>query len=141
MFILDTDHIGVVQWEAEPEYSCLLAKIAQHPAESFFVTVVSLHEEFLGWNAYISKAKKLEGVIKGYDKFLQILSDFDAAQVLRFDNAAAQRFAQLRQKKVRIGTMDLRIAAIALARSMTLLSRNLGDFKQVPGLVVEDWSI
>jgi tRNA(fMet)-specific endonuclease VapC len=140
MFILDTDHIGIVQWESEPEYSRLMARFGLHADDDFFVTVVSLHEEFLGWNSYISKAKKLDGVVKGYDRFLKILSDFEVSQILPFDNKAAHQFAQLRQQKVRIGTMDLRIAAIALSRSMTLLSRNISDFKQVPGLMVEDWT-
>lgn len=40
----------------------------------------------------------------------------------------------------RIGTMDLKIAAIALANDATLLSRNLRDFGKVPGLRVEDWT-
>ncbi|MBK8036517.1 MAG: type II toxin-antitoxin system VapC family toxin [Verrucomicrobiaceae bacterium] len=35
--------------------------------------------------------------------------------------------------------MDLRIASIALAYEATLLSRNLKDFQQVPGLKVENW--
>jgi predicted nucleic acid-binding protein len=43
-------------------------------------------------------------------------------------------------EKVRIGTMDLRIASIALANGFTLLTRNLVDFQQVPGLKVEDWT-
>jgi tRNA(fMet)-specific endonuclease VapC len=40
-----------------------------------------------------------------------------------------------------IGTMDLKIASIALAHSATLLSANLRDFRQVPNLSVEDWLV
>jgi predicted nucleic acid-binding protein len=36
--------------------------------------------------------------------------------------------------------MFLRIASIALARDFAVLTRNLVDFQQVPGLRVEDWT-
>jgi tRNA(fMet)-specific endonuclease VapC len=38
-----------------------------------------------------------------------------------------------------IGTHDLKIAPIALVNDATLLSANLRDFEQVPGLRVENW--
>ena len=140
MFIFDTDRVGIIQWQSEPDYSRLMARVALHSPADFFVTVVSLHEEFLGWSAYIAKAKNLNGIVKAYDEFLQILCDFDSAQVLPFDDPAAHQFSQLKQQKIRIGTMDLRIAAIAVSRSMKLLSRNRTDFQQVPGLALEDWT-
>lgn len=54
---------------------------------------------------------------------------------------AAAEFERLRKQRIRIGTMDLKIAAIALANNATLLSKNLRDFGKVPGLKVEDWSV
>ena len=60
--------------------------------------------------------------------------------MLPFDAKAAAHFARLKQARIRIGTMDLKIAAIALANDATLLTRNRADFDKVPGLRVEDWS-
>ena len=56
-----------------------------------------------------------------------------------FDQPAAQRFLDLKAAKIHIGTMDLKIAAIVLVHQAQLLSANLRDFRQVPGLSVEDW--
>jgi tRNA(fMet)-specific endonuclease VapC len=58
---------------------------------------------------------------------------------LPFDQPAAQQFLDLKAVRVRIGTMDLKIASIVLIHQATLLSANLRDFRQVPGLLVEDW--
>jgi tRNA(fMet)-specific endonuclease VapC len=55
--------------------------------------------------------------------------------------AAADVFEDLRKQRIRIGTMDLRIAAIALAHGMTVLTRNLIDFRRVPDLTAEDWTL
>jgi tRNA(fMet)-specific endonuclease VapC len=61
--------------------------------------------------------------------------------LLDFDAAASHEFVRLRKGGIRIGTMDLRIAAIALAHDALLISRNLVDFQKVPGLRVEDWTV
>jgi tRNA(fMet)-specific endonuclease VapC len=45
----------------------------------------------------------------------------------------------LRAQRIRIGTMDLKIAAIALVHDALLLSANLRDFQQVPNLRVANW--
>jgi predicted nucleic acid-binding protein len=55
-------------------------------------------------------------------------------------NAAATTIEQLIQHRIRIGTMDLKIAAIVLSRGATLLTCNQRDFGQVPGLRFEDWT-
>ncbi|MGH9834285.1 MAG: type II toxin-antitoxin system VapC family toxin [Blastocatellia bacterium] len=60
--------------------------------------------------------------------------------ILDFDERAAEEFQRLKKQRVRIGTMDLKIAAIALAHNATVLTRNLRDFNKVPDLKAEDWS-
>ena len=105
-----------------------------------FTSVVRFHEQVTGWNAYLNKARDSGGVVRAYRMFQRILSDFAAADLLPFDDLAADYFDRLRSQKVRIPTMDLRIASIAISRGATLLTRNLTDFRQVPGLHCEDWT-
>jgi tRNA(fMet)-specific endonuclease VapC len=56
-----------------------------------------------------------------------------------FHEPAADSFVAFRNAGIRIGTMDLKIAAISLTHDALLLSANLRDFEQVPGLRVENW--
>jgi tRNA(fMet)-specific endonuclease VapC len=58
-----------------------------------------------------------------------------------FDASALAEFDRLRAEGVRIGTMDLRIASIALASDAKVITRNLRDFGRVPGLTAEDWTV
>ncbi len=43
------------------------------------------------------------------------------------------------QKGARIGSMDLLIAAQAVARDLVLVTDNLREFRRVPGLRCENW--
>ena len=48
-------------------------------------------------------------------------------------------FNHLREQGVRVGTQDMKIASIALAHDVRLLTRNTLDFAKVPGLRFENW--
>jgi tRNA(fMet)-specific endonuclease VapC len=141
MYLLDTDHIAILQRPASPEYGRLVQRMRQHPATDFHWPVISFHEQVMGANTFIAQARTLTVLVRGYAMLENIRADFAAMQVAPFDITAAQRFEQLRQQKVRIGTMDLRIAAIALEHGWTVLTRNLSDFGQVPGLLIADWTV
>ena len=79
--------------------------------------------------------------MRAHDMFQRILADFAAIAVASFDLPASNAFESLRASKIRVATMDLRIAAIALPNDWTLLSRNSVDFGRVPNLHVEDWTL
>ena len=55
-----------------------------------------------------------------------------------FDNAARIAFESIEHRRLRVGTMALKIAAICIAHDARLLSRKLVDFEKVPGLRVEN---
>jgi tRNA(fMet)-specific endonuclease VapC len=50
-------------------------------------------------------------------------------------------FQRLRAQRMRIGTLELRIAAIALSREATLVTRNRQNFAGIPALTIADWSV
>lgn len=138
MFLLDTDHLVIIEQRTEPEFNRLSVRMSARRADDFFVPIISFDELVRGWSAYINRARKAAGLVTGYSRLEKILADFSQARIASFDETAAARFESLRKQKVRIGTMDLRIAAIALVHGYTLLSRNLVDFEKVPGLSVEE---
>jgi len=139
-FLLDTDHISVLQKQSGPKYGALIARIAQVPRDDLAFCLVSFHEQVLGCHTYIAKAKTSAAVVRGYEMFDKVLSAFAAAPVLPFDTKASVVFDDLRARRVRIATMDLRIASIALSLRLKLLTCNLRDFAKVPGLDIEDWT-
>jgi len=70
----------------------------------------------------------------------RMLHAFEIAPLLPFDDEASGICEGLVSSRLRVATLDLRIASIALARGLTLLTRNFGDFGKVPGLRVEGWT-
>jgi tRNA(fMet)-specific endonuclease VapC len=62
-------------------------------------------------------------------------------RLLYYDEAAKIQFLGLQKSRIRIGTMDLKIATVAISQNARLLSRDLKDFQKVLALMVEDWTI
>jgi tRNA(fMet)-specific endonuclease VapC len=57
MFLLDTDHISILQKQSGPEYTRLIARIVQVPPADPAFCIVSFHEQVLGCNAYIARSQ------------------------------------------------------------------------------------
>ena len=141
MYVLDSDHLSILQRQQGLEFSNLVKRCAAFNASDFFVTIISFHEQVNGWTKYVARAKNAHALTRGYMELEGIIESFARAQVLPFSTAAADIYDELRKRRVRVGAMDLRIAAIVIANQMTLLTRNTVDFERVPDLTFEDWIV
>ena len=141
MYLLDSDHLTILWYDHGKSYETLISRIADHSDDEFAVSIVTIEEQLRGWLAYVAKASAIEGAIKDYSKLREVIDRFREINVLDFDSAAAGVFIDLKSQGVRVGTMDLRIAAIAIANDLTLLTRNSIDFERVPNLRFKDWTI
>jgi len=138
--ILDTDMLSIWESRSRPAFDRFQARLNQHPHQDIATTIVSFQERIQGWMSTLNQARTPAKILAAYDRLETTRRVFCDMRVVVFDQPAQDHFADLKQQRLRLGTLDLRIASIALALDATLLSRNLRDFRRVPGLRVEDWT-
>lgn len=137
VWILDTDHLtavgrGGVDGETLRRR---FAEMRQQPA----ITIVTLEEQLRGWLAQVKRARRPNEEIIAYGRLLAQFRFFERWTIVPWNRRSASHFQELQYLRTKIGAMDLRIAAIALASDATIVTRNLADFGQVPGLRIENW--
>ena len=90
------------------------------------------------WRGWLAPADG-SARIQHYARLNETVQLFSRFSVVPYDQPAEDEFQQLRA--IRIGTQDRKIAAVALANQLTLVTPNRRDFARVPGLMLEDWSV
>jgi tRNA(fMet)-specific endonuclease VapC len=136
-FLFDTEHLTLFQHR----HPRVLQRLAAAPADSVAISAVTVEEVFRGRLAAISRARDGQMRILQYRHLLESLDLVNAFPKSHFDQASENEYQQLRSLRLRVGSQDLKIAAVARANNLTVLSRNRRDFGQVPGLIVDDWSV
>jgi tRNA(fMet)-specific endonuclease VapC len=139
VILLDTDHLSVLCHRDSPGAAELTHHLTVASDQPYGISIISVIEQFRGWSAEINRAKELDRDVWAYGRLSEFVEFIRRTPVLPFDDRAAQTFQDLRSRKVRIGSMDLRIAAIAQVNDALLLTANLREFGRVPGLRVENW--
>jgi tRNA(fMet)-specific endonuclease VapC len=139
VILLDTDHVNVLKYPDQPQFVTLTSQLNASADQDVATTIITVEEQMRGWLAWINRSDDVHRQVPAYQELLRLFDFFSRWQVMPFNDQAAIRFQGLRQQHIRIGTMDLKIAAIALIHDALLLSANLRDFQQVPGLRVANW--
>lgn len=109
------------------------------PVAEVFATIVSFEEQTRGWLAILARAQSVTDQVVAYQRLSRHLEVYRNMPTLPFDAAAATEFQRIQKLRLRVGTLDMRIASIALSIGATVLTRNTVDFRRIPGLLIEDW--
>jgi tRNA(fMet)-specific endonuclease VapC len=128
MLHLDTN-IAVAHLRGDPYVTRRLAEALPSVEVSSLVVAELIYGAFVSADPIRARAK--------LDALLSSLS------VLPFDTVAAEAYgrirASLRRKGTPIGDVDTLIAATAISRDATLVTRNLRHFSEVDGLNIDGW--
>ena len=139
MTVFDTDILSLV-FRGNSAYQSQFNAIV---AADRYVSVVNCEEVYRGRLNAIRQAdarRNLPEFITAYDELRITIGQLGRLQVLPYNQLAHDLFTKWRAAKVRIGTQDLRIAAICVAHDATLVSRNQRDFDKVPALKLSVWN-
>jgi toxin FitB len=138
MIILDTNVLSALMRTVPDAH--VVAWLDRQPAESVWITSITLFEAYLGL-ALLPSGRRRRTLEAAFARLLQ--EDLEN-RVLDFDSAAATEAASLaaaRQKNGRpVDLRDTQIAGIALARRATLATRNVRHFRDLRILLVDPWA-
>ena len=135
--VLDTNYFRELR-ENSAAGQRLQSQIKSRDADTF-TSIVTAEESLSGWVAFIRRHKAGLDQMNGYERLKDCIETLSDLTILPFDREPALIFHELERQRLRVGTMDLKIAAICMSHDALLLSRNIVDFVKVPGLRVENW--
>jgi tRNA(fMet)-specific endonuclease VapC len=143
VIILDTTHLSQLQIRGSSDAETIQARLSRLPRAESWITVISPYEQLRAALGLINSARSIDEQVVRFALLGDLLDHYATqwtGRVLPFDEAAAEIFRGFPAKLIRrIGSRDARIASIALAHDATLVTANLADFQEVPGLAVVDW--
>ena len=126
-FLLDANAV-IALLKGHPGF---LARLRQRRPQDFGIPSVVAHELFFG----ACRSQRVSENLARVDALQFEIVDFDREDARQ----AGHIRAALDPAGTPIGPYDALIAGQALARSLTLVTHNIGEFQPIEGLKVEDW--
>lgn len=135
-YLLDTDHISELQGAGEIS-NRLVARLRRVAPDDYGTTIVTFEEQMRGRLAQVAASPSPIS----YAALDRTFRFYSSIAVWQYTEEAAQQWQTPRKLKIRVGSQDLKIAAIALTAQATLLTRNQQDFAKIPNLLMDDWTV
>jgi tRNA(fMet)-specific endonuclease VapC len=137
VYVFDTDVFSLYQ----NGHPAVIRNIVRHVGHRLAVTVTTADELVSGWQTRLRRARTDPDIALAERRLAEVLELMAGWEVLPMTVPALARYDGLRQAKFNVKSPDLRIAAVAMEVGGIVVTRNLRDFRRVPGLTCEDWSV
>jgi len=132
MYLFDTDTLSNIV-KRKPS-GRLLEKLKATPKAFQYTSAINVGEIYYGAN----RSSRKNQILKAFEEMV-----FPNVNILPFDRQSGRLFgilkAELEKRGIGCSEPDLRIAALAMHHSFTLITGNTKHFENIPGLRLEDW--
>ena len=91
-YVLDTDHLVILQRRTQPACGNLTARLRQEDPASVFASVISVQEQMQGWLALLNRARSASQNVLAYTELKELGRSFFEMNVLSFSAEAQDRF-------------------------------------------------
>ncbi len=130
-FLFDTDHLTLLERGHAP----VVRRFVSQPVDSVALSPITVEEALRGRLAHLSRKHD----VGAYALLVGTVELLNQLPIAPYYNRCEQRYQQLRAG-LRVGSQDLRIAAVALVNTLILVTRNQQDFAKVSEIQTDDWS-
>jgi tRNA(fMet)-specific endonuclease VapC len=89
----------------------LVAKLDEFPSDEIVTTIITYEEQMRGWMSYLAKMRSIYEQVFAYETLKPYFDYFKTLTIIEFDQNAAEIYKNLKSTKIRIGSMDLKIAS------------------------------
>ena len=137
LFVLDTDHL-TLYYHGDP---IVVRRVDAQPSTQLAISVITVDEQLAGWYTLARRARRPDEIARAYAHLGDAVVRLARWRILPYTESAIARVAALKALRLNVRLMDLRIASIALENGAVVVTRNQRDFRRVPGLSVDDWSV
>ncbi len=139
MYLLDSDSVSLfLHHRGQQPY--LEQRILTTDSERLWISIITVEEAIAGAYKIINKRNSSDGGLSGCRLLREVMRSYATFQMLPFSPQASEIYRNFPAVVKRIGKGDCKIAAIALEHDLTVITRNVSDFRAIPAVKFEDWT-
>ena len=137
LYLLDTDIVSLFGRQNPMVMGRVAAARQEHEVA---VTAITVDESYAGWHTRIRKAREPAEIAEAFAGLAAAAALFGSFSIIPFPNPGNSKVRGTQETQAQYRTERLADRGHCIEAGGIVVTRNLRDFRRVPGLMCEDWS-